>query len=482
MKTDYYTNRHVQARILEFLGGTSLTNATARFFTAGTTENTLHRAPRPLEELPDCLAEELDISRSLWDSEWLLAHLDIEYVNFDFPGEPYLDPERTFELQRPVEWAIEAILLDYNIRPLHLLSGRGHHFAWQIRQGSQAFCRLASLGRLTPALEQLYQQPQPPDGRPIPHSLGAAFAGLGLVMEFLAHRIYEMTASMTAIPVEMTAVEVGHIERGREMISVDVSEYGDPLHTRVIRVPFSLYLKPWQQRRILGEDLVEHLPPVFLIPLHEMNSQEGIRTMHDMDRVKNLATRASTVIPDHTSSMENLITAYQESPLAVFHDTFYGVETDPPEAWPRTYDRMPLDVLPPCVRHLLEQPNEALLKPGGIRSLVRTLLALGWHPRHIAGLICSKYQRDFGWGNQWQGYDPAMRADFYTRLFSGLVWLGADPLVDFNCQSAKEEKSCTAPDCCFNLEHYRHSLSDRRTYERLAHRPFNRLLLPSEHL
>ena len=30
-------------------------------------------------------------------------------------------------------------------------------------------------------------------------------------------------------------------------------------------------------------------------------------------------------------------------------------------------------------------------------ALVRVMLALGWHPRHIAGLVCSKYQRDFGW-------------------------------------------------------------------------------------
>jgi hypothetical protein len=45
----------------------------------------------------------------------LIADLDIEYVNFDFPAEPYLDPERCFEIQRPVEWAVERALLEHGI-------------------------------------------------------------------------------------------------------------------------------------------------------------------------------------------------------------------------------------------------------------------------------------------------------------------------------------------------------------------------------
>ena len=51
------------------------------------------------------------------------------------------------------------------------------------------------------------------------------------------------------------------------------------------------------------------------------------------------------------------------------------------------------------------------------------MLALGWHPRHIAGLICSKYDRDFGW-TQFVNVDPATRADFYTRVFAGLFAAG----------------------------------------------------------
>jgi hypothetical protein len=53
-----------------------------------------------------------------------------------------------------------------------------------------------------------------------------------------------------------------------------------------------------------------------------------------------------------------------------------------------------------------------------MRAVVEALLDRGWHPRHIAGLIRSKFERDHGWGGQWREYSPAMRADFYARIFS----------------------------------------------------------------
>ena len=78
------------------------------------------------------------------------------------------------------------------------------------------------------------------------------------------------------------------------------------------------------------------------------------------------------------------------------------------------------------------------------------MLALGWHPRHIAGLITSKYARPFGW-TQFEGCDPATRADFYTRVFAGLFATGRDDLVDFNCVSAQEQEHCPLSNCGFNL-------------------------------
>ena len=132
------------------------------------------------------------------------------------------------------------------------------------------------------------------------------------------------------------------------------------------------------------------------------------------------------------------------------------------------------------MRVALEEPNDLLLRPAYIRRLVRVMLALGWHPRHIAGLICSKYRRDFGW-TQFVNVDPATRADFYTRVFAGLFAAGTDDLVDFNCVSAQEQGTCTFSDCGFDLLDFKKSALERRAHDKLANRPFNRLLLPSEH-
>lgn len=478
----YYFNTEVQARMLEFLGGNALGEATCHYLTAGDTHESHHRQPRPVAALPDFWESNFDISRSLWDRESLIVHLDIEYVNFDFPSKAYLEPERIFDLQRPVELAVEAVLLDYDIIPLHLLSGRGHHFVWRIRQNSRAFGRLAKLGRVRPTLERFNAQPHRPNGEPVPPKLGAAFAGLGLVMEYLAHRIKKEAAPMCAIPIKLTALEVGPGQNGREMISIDISEYGDPLSARVIRVPFSFYLKPWQQRGVLGNETVESLPPTFLIPLHGIDSRRGFGMMHDISQVIVLAGRTSTRIPDQTPATNNLVTAYKNSSLSEFHDWFFAEEPEPPANRPQTYDRMPVETLPFCVRHILEHPNDLLLRPANVERILRVMLALGWHPRHVAGLIRSRFEHDYQWGDRWNDHDAATRADFYTRLFAGMIVTGCDHLVDFNCQSAKEEKLCFATDCPFNLEHYKTSLINRRTHERLASRPFNRLFLPEEHL
>jgi hypothetical protein len=77
-------------------------------------------------------------------------------------------------------------------------------------------------------------------------------------------------------------------------------------------------------------------------------------------------------------------------------------------------------------RHALEHPNDELLKPDFVRQVVIALLDRGWHPRHIAGLIRSKYERDYGWLNLWYVYDAGTRADFHVRVLAGMIKMGRD--------------------------------------------------------
>jgi hypothetical protein len=476
----YYQDPNVRARIREFLGAASNGQFSCEFLTCSD-----DGAFPPFErQSPEVLDPVLDggfeICRSLWDTNALIADFDIEYVNFDDPATAFVDPERVFAIQQPVVQTIEQLLREYDIAALRVLSGRGYHFAWRIEQSSQEFKELSALGCGPPSLWEAESGLHPPNHRAVPIELARAFTGLGLAMEFLAHRVKQMAAPLTDIPVELTAVEVGQSEHGREMISIDISEYGDPLYSRMLRVPFSVYLKPWQQPWGFDVDILANLQPLFLIPLHGIDWRAGIFTMRDRRSTAELAEHSSTRIPDATRGTGQLLEDYRKSKLIKFHALFYSQEQHPAELWPDTYDRQPLQILPACARLALETPNDLLLRPACIRRLVRVMLALGWHPRHIAGLICSKYRRDHRW-TQFVNVDPATRADFYTRVFAGLFAAGTDDLVDFNCASVQEQGTCMFSGCGQNLLHFKESALERREHDKLADRPFNRLLLSSKY-
>ena len=144
----YYANQSVRSRIEEFLGlGRHNDEPACAFLTVGDSENMHFQERLSYRRLASTENDKVEISRSLWDRESLVADLDIEYVNFDLPAEPFLHPERAFFLQEPVRLAAESIFAESQLNPLHLLSGRGYHFVWQISQRSAAFEELAAMGQ-----------------------------------------------------------------------------------------------------------------------------------------------------------------------------------------------------------------------------------------------------------------------------------------------------------------------------------------------
>ncbi|MBN2292219.1 MAG: hypothetical protein JXM70_07330 [Pirellulales bacterium] len=462
---EYYAHDAVRKRMVQFLGSKCLEDATSCFLTSANCSPVPDYHPRMPTELWSCLDQDMEVKRSLWDRRSLIIHIDIEYVNFDYPAEPYIDPLRSLELQRPVVRCLQEHLLDYGISPLHLLSGRGHHLIWRVNRSSEAFRRLASLGILVDTLSDIYQVDMPPHREPVGVEIGAAFAGVGQVMEYLAHVVLSEVSSQCPIPIQITEVETSQGLRGREILSLDLSEYGDPLHTRIISIPFSAYHKPVQRRDVLGSHVVDELPPFFLVPLFEMDDRTGLLAMRDPLQAVEIARYASVEIPEHNEGTLALTESYAKSQTAAFHRWFYSQKHESPKHWPDTYDKMPLDSLPPCAQKLLVEPNDSLLKPKGIRHIVRVLMGLDWHPRHIAGLIRSKYERDYGWGNLFFHYDAATRADFYTRLFAGLIELGLDDLNDFRCQDILSAEECADGTCDNYLNQLREKLMERENYE-----------------
>src|SRR5258708_38976718 len=117
----------------------------------------------------------------------------------------------------------------------------------------------------------------PIDGAKIGCALGNAYHVLGRVIEYLAPEIKRISAPPSKIPVGLTALEVGPGVRGREMISLDISQYGDPLDIRSVRVPYSRYLKIERQKDTLGEEMLNSLAPIFEIPLHKMSATPALK-------------------------------------------------------------------------------------------------------------------------------------------------------------------------------------------------------------
>lgn len=465
---DFYSDRSVRQRLIEFLGGNTLAQATAANLTHTDGCQYDRRELRPCAELDWFLERDMDIARSLADSASYLLHLDVEYVNFDAPAEAYVDPWRCFELQEPVIGVIEALLLEWGIQPLHIITGQGHHFVWRIdREGLLA----GDLRALSPApeLNQLCLERLPPVlGKSIEARDQEVFSALSLLIEYLAHRIKEAASPLCVLPVEITAVHVGPCaSKQREMISVDISEYGDPMHTRAIRMPFTSYRKPWATGLAKSLGLEDQIPNFRAIPLHEMDCRQALMVRQSEEMVMELSQRACVRIPLQEEGTRALLEDYLASRLRRVHEFFYSTLHDPKERWHETYDRTPLNVLPHCVRHLLEFPNDLLLKPAGVQLVTRCLLDEGWHPRHIAGLIRSKFENPvFGWGVDWADYEAGTRADFYTRLFACLHLTGLDRLVDFNCTSTREKQFCfLEPGTTCQLESVRENLLSKLHHE-----------------
>ena len=457
----YYKGPAIRERFCEFLG---LGDSPAAYV-VGTNGCSDYSPPTSPDRLPEYLEAGWEVDRSLWDRDSLIADIDLEYHSFDSPAAAWLDPERAFVSQQPVLDATLRILAQWGVAPLVLMSGRGYHLVWAIRRESRAFRRLVQLGRVEPSLAAKYEQIRSPGGWSIEPDLGRAFAGLGLTMEFVGHRVLAASRRSCALPVQPAAIEVGPGANGREIVSLDLSEYGDPLHTRHIRLPFSVYLKPRQLQCTLGEEGVLRLLPIFEIPLAGMTPVEAINTARNPEAVLELSRYTSVEIPDASDTANSLIDAYEDSALAAFHQRFYEQRRGPPACatMPASIGGRTVRIpgAPPCVEWVLEHPNDWLLKPALLQHVARVLTALDWPPFDIAQLISRCYRTDCNWGDFWTRLDPSNRAIFYTRLFTGMIAIGVDPLIDLNCVSHREKGFCQIPACRSNLLPYRDALLEK---------------------
>jgi hypothetical protein len=178
---------------------------------------------------------------------------------------------------------------------------------------------------------------------------------------------------------------------------------------------------------------------------------ELLATRADPAAAAGLAEGMRARIPDADEAAE-WVRAYEDSALARFHRLFDAAAPSPSRAM-ESYAALAPAALPKCVRLALASPNPALLVPTALRAVTLVLWSRGWHPRRVADLVRARYESGPGWGDLWQRYEPAARADFYVRLFAGLVVDGLDEASDFTCASQQRRGGCPGGECGHELAH-----------------------------
>jgi hypothetical protein len=453
---EYYANPPVRQRMREYCGGTPSRAVTAQFLAGIATpaearRDWEHAPPRRPEEFDDLLDAGADLARSLWDTESLLVHFDLDYLNADYPGEPFLHPAEMFFKMEPVAAATRSVLHDLGLHPLVLMTGRGYHFTGRAPLASATVARLAALAPEVPGWFATTEDRVPGwlAGR-MTERMARAYSGHGMVTEWLGHLAMRRAAASSPIPVVFDGTVVGAGVVGRECVSIDLSAAGDPLDVRHIRVAFGAYRRHELRPDIFGPRAAG-LPPLVPLPMRPRDTWEHLVRSRDLAGAAALAAGSDARLPEVTRGLGRAVEGYRRSALAAFHRRFYAEPPDDPAAAAQRMRALDPRALPPCVAAALLTPNDLLLQPAQLQHLTRYLLMEGWHPRHVAGLVLGRYLAPLGWGDRWSRLDARTRAEFDVRVFAGMVETGLDRAIDFNCRSAQEKGLCPAPGCDHDL-------------------------------
>lgn len=165
----------------------------------------------------------------------------------------------------------------------------------------------------------------------------------------------------------------------------------------------------------------------------------------------------SDISPQVQEGLEGWLESYQSSRLCRFHRHYYEQLPYPPADWPSTYARLPSEDFPECLKALLQGQPHWLEHWDGARLFVRGLLALGWHPRHLAGILHWRWSSRDGLAS----HSRQEMADHLVRCLSALVLLGKDRLARFDCDAVRSLGACPPSPCCrTTLEQLRRGMGE----------------------
>lgn len=194
-------------------------------------------------------------------------------------------------------------------------------------------------------------------------------------------------------------------------IALDLSLYAQPVHNATVPVPYSL------------------LADGVLLPVQS---------------------------PRCEANLAALQRAYAASALAKYHRHYMSESPHPPAAWPASYDRISPADLPACLSLFLHGGGERLRTRAGLQHFTRGMLSLGWHPRHIAGLVWCQLTRageDVEKAAAWSAHAVRQCA---ARVFAKL-----DRLEGLDCDVVRSQGFCPPnPVCPVSLPELRVHLAE----------------------
>lgn len=388
----------------------------------------------PISELDNRLGQGPDIFRPLATRNGVLGVLDIEYYNWDkktlfLPAEEKEFGMRDKIFREQLEPIYQILSQTFGEECIIDTTWSGYHLLTEIWKHSSVYDLLFELGKswredgtprclekqLIAAYNEIHQDDlKRNQGTDLDD--GVVYQQFGRVLEFLSHQIVPQVQGKVSLPVTIC-------DSTEECLSLDLSQYADPVYMRIIRSVFS----SWDKHNQI-ESLSQMVgKPPFLDVVRRYGAYENselgqvFSLAQDYGRAAEYNQQFSNGIPRAGKKTLALIEQYAQSKLYTFHQEFDKVEHDITD---EKYKLAKFDhALSWDIREMMEYPNPTLLQPRNLKRLTEELMSKGWHPKHIGGMLAGRYEAEGkGWDKKyWSKYNPRTRANFWARTYAALA-------------------------------------------------------------
>lgn len=453
----FYTNQAVKSRIAEFCGGEwdYPMEWSSRYlvgFGLSLKRSGFSMPVRVVSNtgIESLMSEGLDLFRSILDSKGLLVVLDIEYFSLDGMSSLYRYQEEHIRKVEPTYAALKNLYHHYGLAPVRNMTASGYHFISFLSQDSPDWTPMSAPLYLPGSVKGKYDRVVAEDikrTQPVTLEEGFAYERIGRLLTYLCHQVMRKLTGHSPLPLTISDTAPGTVKHPRNGISLDLTQYADPLYMRPIRIPFTSHQKHLVNTHTVDADIAASLHPGVVLPRKDQDVSTICRMTNDRRQAAEYAATVNASIPVSTGGLVKLLADYEKSLLASFHNTL-DRDMEYLEANLAELRPFPLPKeLPPCLRLAVSAPNPWLLVPTNLQALCFHLRESGFTTAEIAGRLALTYASDYGWQINWNKYDPWTKGLFWARTYCGMMEDGLLGPQHFSCEAHRLRGFCPEPGC-----------------------------------